>query len=421
MARSVESKKAKLNDVIQNAETQADLKVLFRNIPLNDLQSLFSDYVTNQASSVTVAKLYRCAGSLLDIVGKDCVQHALSFLGYRDMCTLSVTNKCIRDILEIEKEHLMSRRLIVHLAFFEFIYGEWAITPTVRFALQNKYSYDDLNNYSFDAMGKRGILKGDDLILWQICSHFGWNYDLTKRNDLEDGCYDGPFCDMMDTERELWNIPYPEWDLTAVEGIESTLYDCEKDMLPVLQVECPNKLWRDKFVSKNINGNMLDQLFLHHPMFREYHQWNEPIDCLIGYYLRNQYGNAKLRYPINVLGRKGILQGMDMIIWRLCQHFEFETRLYLRNDECSMIRPFPTDLASEQKGKYLSLDWNTEEDSTEWKEIYWDSLYGKGTHYNLAAVEEYSTGYSTRRWAYWAVIRIKCPPRKIGKITINRK
>ena len=36
------------------------------------------------------------------------------------------------------------------------------------------------------------------------------------------------------------------------------------------------------------------------------------------------------KHSIDELAERGVLKGMDMIIWRLCKHFGFETRTCMR-------------------------------------------------------------------------------------------
>lgn len=203
MASSVSRHQSKLVNLIRKCNNPHDLSGLIKNIDFGALQSFLEDYVLNQTTPESAAKIYHRSVPLPDITGTDCFQYMLSFLDYRGLCGLTGVSKSIAWFPMKQICKLMNWQLLIHPAFTVWCFGDW-IEHQPRFALQHKYSFHDLNEYGFDKMGERGILKGMDLELWNICKHFGWKHQLLAYEGINcesDRIYQGPFCELKEAQK----------------------------------------------------------------------------------------------------------------------------------------------------------------------------------------------------------------------------
>merc|ERR550525_864918 len=137
--------------------------------------------------------------------------------------------------------------------------------------------------------------------------------------------FEGAFCDYhtLDSDDHRWK-PWTGGDVIGENTSEYEIYD---NLSPVMHIEAPSKEWRDRFMAENMNGTVHELIVMTHPVFSGYAQWKEPRDFVSGYHLQNEYESDDLcQYTIDQLAERGIIKGMDMIIWRLCKHFGFGMR-----------------------------------------------------------------------------------------------
>ena len=157
----------------------------------------------------------------------------------------------------------MNQQLAAHPAFFLFFFEKWS--ESIAYVMQTKYGFDDLNQSGFERIGEREILKGPEMMLWNICKHFGFDCKLSAFNQ-DDGdrlwIFDGDFCPLGDAEaggqEEMWS----RWSGGEIFGRNSTEYDLNDDLCPVVTIQTPIKEWREQFILKNMKGNMYDQIFM---------------------------------------------------------------------------------------------------------------------------------------------------------------
>ena len=119
MAHSTERHQEEVLDIIEKSSENQHLENIIRNIPFDDVQSFLTVYVTNQSSPEMMMKLYYAAKSMLDI--RDCVQHVVTFLGYREMCSLSAVNQTFDRLAKDQSRQSMIRAtcwLILRFSFF---------------------------------------------------------------------------------------------------------------------------------------------------------------------------------------------------------------------------------------------------------------------------------------------------------------
>ena len=162
-------------------------------------------------------------------------------------------------------------------------------------------------------------------------------------------------------------------------------------MCPVVEVECPEKEWWNGFISRKIKGNLYEQLFKVHPVFKQCSEWSEDRDHLIGYVLHHEYGSAVWKLSCNEWGEKNSLKGMDMRIWGLCRHFGFEMSLYLLDIDhfvCSLPNELTVRIADDGR-ETLQLDLNVDD----FEENKWDVIMG-------GKVTEFETGDKVVSYEY---------------------
>ena len=251
------------------------------------------------------------------------------------------------------------------------------------------------------------MLSGHDLMLWNICKHFGFKYKLIG---LSNGIYDetcvwnGPFRPLREIEEQLGDeYDWPIWSGGFITGMNSTEYDEVENLCPVIQIECPSTEWRDTFLSENIEGNIYEQMLLLHPAFKGYNQWRKQKDYLIGYYLQADYGETDIkRYSITELVERSILKDMDLITVKLCKYFGFEMRKCLRLNPMFegeiLIRNPPR--------KYpFQMEWR----ESDWYQAEWHCIYTT-TSLGMKMVGFVDRPYEGTMYSVpaEAVIEIKC-------------
>ena len=393
-----------------------------------DDHNVASIAVLDQALTGTLHKLSSDSQSFLDIIGNDCVQYAISFLEYREMCALSRVNKIFHRFITKESDKSMSGELLAHPAFMTFLYGERieCLQCAPCFALQHKYEIHDLNQKgqdSFEMMGRKGILKGQDMVLWSICDHFGFDIALFPVNSFDDVTgeaqkvqpvmiYNGSFCSLEEADAEDNETTWTTWPGPHIFGVDSTAYCWWRDLCPVVVLGSETDTfwsneWRDTFLSKNIENNVYEHLLSTHPAFSGYNEWTEPSDYLIGYHLHGIYSESDLsRYSVEELAERGILNEMDMIVWRLCKHFGFRMRkrLFLNRvlnfENKTLIRDFP----DKQWDDYWEMKWDEDEwEFADWHSIHLCAMYPDANEIVMVQIPNVITA------PVQAVIEITCP------------
>ena len=378
----MEKQKAKIHSLIQRSSDRHELENLIASIDFVDLQSILCDYVTNQKSPEKVAKLYHGSQSVLDIVGPDCADHVLGFLGYQDICSSSGVCKSFSDSLSSIKRSFKDRALLVNPTFIEFLFDEWNDTFVIGHTLQHQYDDATLNKFPFEEMGRRGMLGPQDMAIWKICHQYQCRFETNLVPCfIDDGpvhsssvmCYNAPF-------GQQHSVVSPQWN--ALKGTHHLTMD-EFASFAAVQIKCPDRLWRDDFVSRNLSGNIFEFLLSVHPLFAEYREWSESSDHLIGYCSPlDMYDSLGIpSHSFAELGRRGELQGMDMIIWRLCNHFGFEMTSFLMIEDGGMYGVYECDgtegcvmewdkITHGQFDRAI-IDWNT----SDWYQPSWNKVW----------------------------------------------
>ena len=412
MAVSLQQQKENLSDFIERATEKIHLDELISQIDFGDLQLLLQDYVTNQASSEKVTKLHYTAGPLSDIIGTDCLKLAFDFLNYSDMCSMSGVNTFFNESIAQKRDILMNAELLESSTFIEYVYGDdWGSSFRIGHQLKYRYDYALLNRFSFKDLGHRRILKGDDMTVWEICNHFKlrtqlipWAIDHTNtslpwgtRGAFRDVSWgDTPMNDDYDLE---WNV---------LNGTEETEYDDFDRLSPAVEIECRDRKWRDKFTADNLKGYLcekMEKLLAVIPAFSGYREWDKQDDYSIGYFLQNEYlyDEQNLRaYTFEQLGSRGLLRGLDSIVYKLIQHFGFETKRYL-SKEGGDVRAYP----DRDDSGYFELQ--IDDDQPNWNPRNWQKTFGERLMQDKvfiiginSAIQNYTSGSQI-------VYQITCP------------
>ena len=386
MTATKQRQRQEILGIIENSTEKHHVTNVIDNIPFDDLISFLVDYVTNQSSPEILAKLYYAAASLPDIIGTDCTQHIVSFLEYKELRCLCGVSQTFHRLVSTQRDQYMNQELLAHPAFFLFFHGEWS--DSIAYVMQTKYEFDDLNQSGFERMGEREILKGHEMMLWNICKHFGFDCKLSAYN-RDDGdrpwIFDGEFCPLEDAEASGQEEMWSRRGGVEIFGRNSTEYDLNDDLCPVVTIQTPIKEWREKFILKNIKGNVYEQILMTHPAFLGYNQGRIRKNFMIGYHPQNGYERDDLcRYSVDELAERGILKGEDIIIWRLCKHFGFKmTKCMLLHldavhghDEI-LIREFPFGYTYGAE----MMTWKAEE----WRNADWQVIYPALWYTNIVA------------------------------------
>lgn len=173
---SLSEQKTKISCDIERAENKHFFINMVRGIAMDDLKCLFDDYVSQQSSLNTVARIFYCTHPLIDTIDTDYGRSILHYLRYRDALRLSRTCKRFHTLIgDFATMHLRFALELLRLkpvfrsrAFYE----QQTERLSTTYALQNEYAVEHLNSMSFDELGKRAILTGDDLAIWKLCRRF---------------------------------------------------------------------------------------------------------------------------------------------------------------------------------------------------------------------------------------------------------
>ena len=381
---------------------------LLNQIAFGDLKTLLQDYVTNQASNEKVTKLHYNAGPLTDIIGTDCLKLLFGFLNYRDMCSISGVSMFFNRSLKKKKDIMMNAKLLESTAFIEYLYGKVG-KQTFRIGHQLKYRYDYpiLNQFSFRDLGRRGILRGDDITVWEICNHFKLKTQLIPWflhwEEYHPICSRGAFRD-VDMENAEESDDYEvEWNV--LNGSEETEYNNFNRMSLAVEIVCRDRKWRDKFISENLRGNMFDKLLAVIPAFAGYRKWDKSDDYTIGYFLQNVYHNfdEDLRaHSFEQLGSQGLLYGLDDIVYRLIRHFGFKTKKFLTADfEDVRLHPKRDD------GDYFVLE--LDDDLPNWKPRDWQKTFSEQLLGGTVTIAGVRSAIRHTTFGSRIVYQINCP------------
>ena len=192
---------------------------------------------------------------------------------------------------------------------------------------------------------------------------------------------------------------------------------------------CPtNRAFHQLIQDFTKNDVWFDHQLLSHPAFATYLTRKEDINAFmaewsnqhvveidklfdhfrIGYCLQYKYPNHQLnQLGFHQMGARHLLQGKDMMIWKLTHHFNLKTAVcgYVeshRDPAC-----YEGDKIEDQymDRYYLNDDF--------WKETYilWDSMYGEESAARQANVH-YDGGGWDDNFDLYAVVQITCPNRK---------
>ena len=379
MPALLEKQKAKIDSIIRQSSGKCELDALIASIDLDDLQSMLCHYVTNQKSPEKVTKMYYGSQSIFDTIGTDCVQYALTFLDYLDMCNSTGVCKTFSDLLPPIKDTSRARALTLNPAFTEYLFGDWRGSFVIGYALQHRYDDFDLNEFSFEQMGERNILKDEDQEIWTICRHHGFETKLVPwfldgdDDEMFVKCHQGPFGSNVS---EFHSVP-PEWDV--LKGTNS-LDPNWMELNPAVVINCADRLWRDHFAARNIGENIYECFLSVHPLFSEYRDWNASElsdEYLIGYCSPLDYPHQYPALPDHLfteLGRRGELRGFDAIIWRLCKHFGFEMTSFLMIDRPDRYVMEWNKITDDQFDA-AEIDWNESDADSDWYQPSWNKVW----------------------------------------------
>ena len=252
-----------------------DLDRLLDSIELDDLQIILQEYVKKQESNDKVTSMFFATKSISGAIGTDCTKFMMGYLSFSDLFPLSRANKEFNALCAPHFDH----ELLCDPVFEEYFGHKKDDQFRIGYLLQNKYSTYHLNGNSFEEMGKKGLLKGDDLVIWALCHHHGFKTSLLRW--VDDEGLNGIHCEWETTHSDGMfkddgvGSDWDDWcgddDLDAVhgkgrrgEGVpavpETTLtvyhrgvvdYECYQ--CPMVKIICPDNKWRSAFLSRVAN------------------------------------------------------------------------------------------------------------------------------------------------------------------------
>ena len=248
------------------------------------------------------------------------------------------------------------------------------------------------------------MLGEKDTEIWKLCHQYGFETKLVPcfiDDNPEVICYNAPFGQRHSVVTPQWNV------LTGTHHLSMKIFD----YFAAVKIKCPNRLWREDFVTRNLNGDMFGFLLSVHPLFAEYLKWNGSGNYLIGYCSPlDMYDSVGIpSRSFAELGRRGELRGIDMIIWRLCRHFGFEMTSFLMIDDGDDSYPngyvMEWDKITNGQFDRAAIDWNAadwNEPSWSWNTV-WDDRLPK-----LNGIEVWRRGEGTGIYTGRPVLQIRC-------------
>lgn len=255
--------KQEICGLIQSATSTSDLDTIINSIPTDELQSLLQGYIQNQNSSDKLAKILYSSKPLPRIIGQDCMNHILGYLDWFDLSRTMRVSKVFKDESNTIKHAAASfdHLLLTNAAFKLYFDDDLEDDFSFGYFLQNKYDTKDLNSCTFEELGEAGILKGEDMIMYQICDHFEFEMDLVawSKSQGDDYISDCDFRNIrVDPYWDCWfEIPWSGGSYG--EGIRHARIsamdkfgevDCHFDMCPVVHITCKDDEWRSEFLSR---------------------------------------------------------------------------------------------------------------------------------------------------------------------------
>ena len=193
--------------VIRSGTCTADLYSLIDSIDHSDLQSLFLDFVSGQTSPEKVVKMYHATNPLPNAIGDDCMRHMMEYLTPRELASMSCLCRRTKEMCSAinSSDSRFDNLLLRSPVFEEYFKKKPRGKSRIGYFLQNKYNVDDLNNYSFKKLGRKGMLVGDDKEVYDICNHFGFNCKLlawSQSRGIDHCSEEQPFADC--TTSDYW-------------------------------------------------------------------------------------------------------------------------------------------------------------------------------------------------------------------------
>ena len=207
---TIDKHKETIRSVIANGSCRSDVDCVIDSIPFEDLQSLLRQYVESQTSPERVVKMVYATTPLPTIIGNDCVTHILEYLEWIELRKASGVNRTLNRMCIKLCDVRFDRLLLKSPVFREYFDDDWEGDDfSIGYFLQNKYDTQLLNTLDLGELGARGILKGQDMEVYQLCKHFDMDTQLVAWSKTGGDPHvthcDFSDCD-VDTEWDDWDI-----------------------------------------------------------------------------------------------------------------------------------------------------------------------------------------------------------------------